>query len=133
MPFKTVFQLNPVASATIHVFLEFSLPGLHTIFLPSHWLLFHLTILKTMDRNIDRAGDRTSDILFSRTGHCTLPYELWGLAQPLIDHTVPSVNGFGACRTKLAWAMLSILLLLQLSMCAGGRVKVSYMCGCGKV
>ena len=33
----------------------------------------------------------------------------------------------------LAWTKLCILLLLQLFVCAWGRVKVSYICGCGQV
>ena len=38
-----------VARALIHHFLKFLLPVVHTIFFRSHWLLSHLTIIKTMD------------------------------------------------------------------------------------
>ena len=38
-----------VASAPFHAFLEFFLLVLRTIFFPSYWLLFHLTIVETTD------------------------------------------------------------------------------------
>ena len=39
------------ASVPIPAFLEFFLPVLGTIFVPSHWLLSHITIVKTVDRD----------------------------------------------------------------------------------
>ena len=37
------------ASATIHAFLQVFKPVLHTIFFPSNWLLYNLTIVQTTD------------------------------------------------------------------------------------
>ena len=37
-----------MASAPSHTFLQFFEPVLRTIFFPSHWLLSHKTIVKTM-------------------------------------------------------------------------------------
>ena len=70
------------ASAPIMLSWIFISPVIRKILIPSHWLLFHITIVGTMDsgkkvmnrvamtissprKNIDRAGDRTSDPLFS--------------------------------------------------------------------
>ena len=39
-----------MASAPVQAFLEFFLPVYHTILFPSHWLLSHITMTKTMDR-----------------------------------------------------------------------------------
>ena len=40
---------HAATSAHFHAFLEFFKPVLHTIFLPNHWLLSHITIVETMD------------------------------------------------------------------------------------
>ena len=45
--FQQHFICIAVASASIHAFLEFFWPVLHTILLPSHWLLSHITTVKT--------------------------------------------------------------------------------------
>ena len=47
--FQQYFSYITAASAPIHAFLEFFLPVLCTIFVPSHWLLSHVTIVETMD------------------------------------------------------------------------------------
>ena len=49
MPFPTYFSHIVVVSAPIHAFLEFFLPLLHTIFCPSHWLLYSIAIVETMN------------------------------------------------------------------------------------
>ena len=54
------------------------------------------------------------------------------LAQPSIDRAAPSVDGFGACRTDWHGPSCAFYHCFKLSVCAGGRVKVSYMHGCGK-
>ena len=71
-----------MAGASILAFSDFLLPLLHTVFFLSHWLLSNVTIAESMDReggegeremtplssiqgkNIGRAVDRTSDVLF---------------------------------------------------------------------
>ena len=37
-----------MASAPIHAFLKFFLPALCTVVFPSHWLLYHTTIVETI-------------------------------------------------------------------------------------
>ena len=37
-----------MTSEPMQAFIDFLLLELHTIFFPSHWLLFHITIIKTM-------------------------------------------------------------------------------------
>ena len=49
MPFSTYFSYITAASTPTHAFLEFFLPVLCKIFFPSHRLLSHITIIKTMD------------------------------------------------------------------------------------
>ena len=84
------------ASASIYAFLVFFKPVLRTMFFPSQWLLFHITIVETTDSgergmnpiaktiinilgmNICRAGDLTSNLLFS-SPQC---YQLSYGAQP---------------------------------------------------
>ena len=80
-----------IASATIHAFLEFFRPVLGTILFPKHWLFSHLTIVETTDggergmnpvtmtiiilrKNIGRAWDQTSDLLFSSLQRHQLSY-----------------------------------------------------------
>ena len=46
---KCYFSYIAATSAPTYAFLEFSLPLLSTIFFPSHWLLYHITIAETMD------------------------------------------------------------------------------------
>ena len=58
MPFKHYFGYIMGASAPSLALLEFILPVLHTIFLPSHWrhwrhwLISHITFIKTMGSDI---------------------------------------------------------------------------------
>ena len=48
--FQQYVSYTVAATALIHSFLDFFLQFLlHTIFFPRHWLLFHITIIKTMD------------------------------------------------------------------------------------
>ena len=47
--FNLFFSYIAVAGAHIHAFLKFLQPALRTILFPIHWLLFHITIVETMD------------------------------------------------------------------------------------
>ena len=75
-PFSTLFQLYRGCRYT-YAFLDILLPLHHTIFLSSHWLLSHLTIVKTMvtgekgmnadtspQQEIGQSWNRTSNFLF---------------------------------------------------------------------
>ena len=56
MSFQQYFNYIMAASAPIHAFLDFFKPVLRTIFFPSHWLLSHLTIVKTTDNGVRERG-----------------------------------------------------------------------------
>ena len=53
MMFNTIFNsISVISQRPVHLSMlssSFFKPVLHTIFFPSHWLLSHITIVKTMD------------------------------------------------------------------------------------
>ena len=55
-----------MASAPIRAFLEFLLPVSCTVFLSSHWLLSHITIVETMDSGERRKNHVTMTIINPR-------------------------------------------------------------------
>ena len=85
------------ASAHIYAFLEFFKPVLRTIFFPSHWLLFLITIVETTDSGEGRMNPPVAmAVINPRKEYCprrgsnqrspvlksaTQPTELWGSAQ----------------------------------------------------
>ena len=92
-PFSTLFQLYRTASASIYALLDFLEPVPRTIFFSSHWLLSHITYIKTMDNGEigmnpvampffsprkeywpNRGSNQRPPVLKS----CALPTELWG-------------------------------------------------------
>ena len=63
MPFSTFLCYIATVSAPIHAFLEFFFC---TIFFPSHWLLFHIIIVGTMDRSVRRMNPVAMTIISPR-------------------------------------------------------------------
>ena len=91
--FQRYFGYIAAASAPVHAFLEIFL-NLYSVqySFPGHWLISHITIVEAMDsgergmnpvamtilgKNTDRAGDRTSDLLFSSPQRYRLSYRAW--------------------------------------------------------
>ena len=79
MPFQQYFSNIAAASALYPYFPGVLLTVLSTIFFPSYWMLSHINIVETMDicergKNIGRAGDRISDLLFSSPVRYQLSY-----------------------------------------------------------
>ena len=92
--FQQYFSFIAAASAPIHAFLEFFLPVLRTTSFPSHWLLSHITIVKTTDSCEREMNPVAMTIINPRKEYwpsrgsnqrppllqsATLPTELWGL------------------------------------------------------
>ena len=110
-----MFIIMAEASASIRVFLKFFSPVLRKIGLlfPSHWLLFHITIVKTMDRSVinrywlasyygPRPGGSAVGVLDSWPGGCEFDPRLRRLffpayfrLSPLQKHVRKVVGGFG--------------------------------------
>ena len=66
--FSTLFQLY----CNSHVFQEFFLPLLCTIFFPSNWWLSHITIVETMDNSERGINPVTLTITYSRREHTAI-------------------------------------------------------------
>ena len=47
--FQHYFSYIAAAGVPVHAFLGFFLPLLHTVFLQSNWLLFHISIIEAID------------------------------------------------------------------------------------
>ena len=94
-PFQRYFSYIEAVCAPIHAFLEFFTPLLRTIFFPSHWLPFHITIVETTDSGARGMNPVAITIINPRKEYwlswgsnqrlpalksATLPTELWGSA-----------------------------------------------------
>ena len=66
--FKIIFNYIAVASALIHAFLGFNFQVLLTIFFPSHWMLSHKTIVKTI-ASCEKKRTTRVPVVFSSFSH----------------------------------------------------------------